>query len=294
MDYGALFSRAWQVIWNNKFLIVLGILVVLTSASGNSGTQGSLPSLRGGDQGNGAAPFYYQPPDLDIGGGLEIAIIVLIALVILALVAAFWVLSTIARGGLIYGANSVDLGGSSSFSQAFGQGWSRALRLIGIGVVPAISTLLLIILGGLSLLGYTGVTLFDNARAAGANWLVVPVALLTCLLGTISLVLALLRNFAERACMLEDRGVFQSYRRAFEVLAKNFGSAIVLFILQIVVSLVIGAVLLLPGIFLALCCLLWPVLLLVQGTFAAYYSTLWTLAWSRWTTESEYPALTVA
>jgi hypothetical protein len=57
----------------------------------------------------------------------------------------------------------------------------------------------------------------------------------------------------------------------------------VLFLLQIAVSIVIGLVLLVPGIVIALCCLLWPVLLLVQGGFTAFYSTLWTLAWNQWT-----------
>jgi len=33
----------------------------------------------------------------------------------------------------------------------------------------------------------------------------------------------------------------------------------------------------------ALCCVLWPVLLLVQGAIASYFSTLWTLAWREWT-----------
>jgi len=34
-----------------------------------------------------------------------------------------------------------------------------------------------------------------------------------------------------------------------------------------------------------LCCVLWPVLLAVQGTVKGYFSTLWTLAWGVWTRE---------
>jgi hypothetical protein len=97
------------------------------------------------------------------------------------------------------------------------------------------------------------------------------------------LVLSLLRTFANRACMLEDLGVIKSYRRGFEVLAENLGPAIVLFLIQIAISIGIWIVLLLPGILIALCCFLWPLLLLIQGTFAAWYSTLWTLAWNQWT-----------
>ena len=35
MDYGKLFTRAWDTLWKNAFLILLGVLAVL--GSGNSG-----------------------------------------------------------------------------------------------------------------------------------------------------------------------------------------------------------------------------------------------------------------
>ncbi len=82
-----------------------------------------------------------------------------------------------------------------------------------------------------------------------------------------------------RACVLEDLGVVASYRRGFEVLAGNLGTALILFLIQIAVSIGLFIVMILPGILMVLCCLLWPVLILVQGAFSAYISTLWTLAW---------------
>jgi hypothetical protein len=30
-------------------------------------------------------------------------------------------------------------------------------------------------------------------------------------------------------------------------------------------------------------CLLWPLMLLVEGAITAYFSTVWTLAWREWT-----------
>ena len=49
----------------------------------------------------------------------------------------------------------------------------------------------------------------------------------------------------------------------------------------LVVIAIIGvlAALLLP----ALCCVLWPLLLMAQGMAAALFSTMWTLAWRWWT-----------
>ena len=110
-----------------------------------------------------------------------------------------------------------------------------------------------------------------------------PVIILGFILLPITLILSLLRNFANRACMLEDLGVLEAYRRGFEVLGDNFGPAVVVFLIQIALSIGIGVMMLIPGILIALCCLLWPLLLLVQGAFSAYYSTLWTLAWREWT-----------
>jgi hypothetical protein len=156
---------------------------------------------------------------------------------------------------------------------------------VGIGILPAIPGFLLFILGAGAAAAYFGVARVTagNAplpyRSAGVG----IVAVLACLLVPIALLLGLLRTFANRACMLEDAGVFAAYRRGFSVLTRNFGPALVLFLIQIAVSVGIGIAMILPGIVMALCCLLWPLLILIQGAIAAYFSTLWTLAWRQWT-----------
>jgi hypothetical protein len=83
--------------------------------------------------------------------------------------------------------------------------------------------------------------------------------------------------------MLEDLGVIASYRRGLNVLVENIGPALILFLLQIVIGAVLAVMLFLPGLIMVLCCILWPVLLLLRGAIAAYFSTMWTLAWREWT-----------
>ena len=124
----------------------------------------------------------------------------------------------------------------------------------------------------------TGRTPFPPTGAA-----VRILALLACILVHIALVLSLLRTFANRACMLEDMSVFAAYKRGTSVLFDNIGPALVLFLIQVAISIGIGIGMILPGIVMVLCCLLWPLLILIQGTIAAYFSTLWTLAWREWT-----------
>jgi hypothetical protein len=231
----------------------------------------------------------WDVPDLGRDFGVpEAAIIVLVLLLAsLALVVgiAIWIVSTIARGGLIAGASTIDAGGSSTFAQAWSAGWHKGWRLVGIGIVPAIPGFILVLAGlgaagvFFALYGFLGEGV-SYAPGAGMGVLFVALA---CVLIPISLVLGLLRTFANRACMLDDLGVIASYRRGFNVLLENIGPALILFLLQIVISAVLGVFMFLPGIVMVLCCILWPVLLAIQGTVASYFSTMWTLAWREWT-----------
>ena len=286
MDYGKYLGRAWNIIWGHKFLILLGVLVALGGAGGggNASANASLPR---GDVNN--FDFDFRPPDLGEELGLPAGLIMVgaIALIGIALIVgiALWALSTIARGGLVAGASAIDAGSTSGFGQAFRAGWQKGWTLVGIGIVPAIPGFILVLLGIVGPVGYLGLAQLNagnaplppNAAVAGI------VAALACLLVPIAVVLSLLRTFANRACMLEDLGVFASYRRGVEVLLENIGPALVLFLLQATISIGLAIALFLPQIVMALCCVLWPVLLLVQGAVASYFSTLWTLAWREWT-----------
>lgn len=277
MNYGNLFSRAWKLIWDNKALILLGMLAVLSGIGGGSGgSQGIAPRS---DQ-----TQFQVPPQLNFdlrqpwqGFGLPgLAIAAVLIAVLFALV--LWMVGTIARGGLISGAVAADRGDHVQFIQAFRVGLDKGWRLIGIGLIPAAPVVLLVIsalfsAGIFQILNGNGI---DVPNAA-------PVLGISCLLIPLALGLSLLRSLANRACMLEDLSVWESYKRGFQVLGNNLGPAALLFMIQIAISLVMGLMLLAPLALSALCCLLWPVLWFVQGSFAAFYSTLWTLAWAQWT-----------
>ena len=279
MDYGKLLTRAWNIIWEHKFLILLGVLVALggTGGGGNVNLNVSLP--RGDVQ-----EFDFrlpQPEELGLPIGVAAAALVFIGIAIVVGI-VLWAVSTIARGGLIAGVNAIESGAPTDFGQAWRAGWEKKWPLLGIGVLPAIPGFII----GLGVAAaFVGLYLFKvemGPRLANIG-LVAPLVALACVLVPIAVVLSALRIFANRACMLEDLGVFASYRRGVEVLLANLGPALVLFLLQVAISIGLGIVLLVPGAVMALCCLLWPVLLLVQGAIASYFSTLWTLAWREWT-----------
>jgi hypothetical protein len=287
MQYGTVLSRAVNIVWENKFLIVLGILVALGSGWNSGGGGGD-----GNGNGNGQ-PFWEpgQMPDYaDEIAGLAIGFVVVLLCVALFIGIVIWVVSTIARGGLIAGVDTIESGAKSSFSQAWRAGWQKGWRLLGIGLLPAIPGFILFLGGLVALVGYGGFFAAfgqDFAAPVGAAGLGLTIALLVCIALPIILVLSILRNFAERACMLEDLGVIDSYRRGASVLMSNLGEAIILFLIQIAISIVFFILFFLPGLLIVLCCLLWPLLLVIQGAISAFISTVWTLAWRTWTGEPQ-------
>ncbi len=276
MEYGKLLSRSVNIVWQNKFLIIVGFLASLARWSSGGGGGGG----GGGGNGNGA-------PLEDEFVAMAAGLIVAVACVVLVLAIVIWAISAIARGGLIASVDAIESGEKSSFRQSWSAGWQRKWTLFGVGILPAIPGLILFVIGLMALGAYGGIfALFDQDFAqVGAAGLGITIALFACILLPIILVLSILRNFAERACMLENLGVVDSYRRGTKVLWSNLGEAIVLFLLQIAIFIVLGILLFLPSLVLILCCFLWPLLLLVQGAVSAFLSALWTLAWRSWTGE---------
>ena len=51
MAYGELLSRAWDIVWKHKFLILLGVLVAVGSGGGQASTGGSVVSNATSDSG---------------------------------------------------------------------------------------------------------------------------------------------------------------------------------------------------------------------------------------------------
>lgn len=296
MDYGEILSRSWNIIWTHKFLIILGVLVALGSGLGSGTSSGINFSF---DRDTGDMPFgpgpmprdRWQDADPFAGMALPIGLVLFLVVIGLAVALVVWVIATLARGGLIAGVGTLDAGGTSSFGQAWAAGWQRGWTLLGIGIVPALPALLLLLVAGLGLLGY-GVSAGMRAGVPRLGGLAAAFGLLACVAIPVALVLDLLRTFANRACMLEGLGVIDSYRRGLSVLGQNLGSALVLFLIQVALIIIMGILLFVPGALLALCCLFWPVLVLVQGAVTAYFSTMWTLAWRSWTAKAPTAAET--
>ncbi len=302
MDYGTLLRKAWDIIWKHKWLILLGVLVALGSgntppSSGGSDTgyqieqeeyegfnpsQGDFDPFRSLQEEFQRPEFEEAAPFLAVGAGIGVALMCLVAAVFVVL----WAVSTIARGGLVAGVNAIEARGASSFAEAWRAGWARGWRLLGISLLPALPILVMVITNAGLLGGFVNMTktLDEQAMLPAGIGLGATAFAILCVAGVTSLILGLLRTFAERACMLEDKGVFDSYSRGWQILRENVGEVLILFLIQIAINIALFLVLLGPGIIVALCaCVLWPVALLFSGVVEAYFSTMWTLGWRHWT-----------
>jgi len=285
MEYGKLFSRAWDIVWKYKFLIILGILAALTGGFG-SGAPGPSGAAFEGDQ-----PHFEF--DVPWGAGRHsLAPVWILVIVAMALVVglALWVGAPIARGGLVAGADAASREEPTSFGLAWRAGWERAWTLLGIGLIPAVVSLIPLVLAVLGWLAYASTPTMQMGAPMARNVLLLGSAV-ACLIVPVAIAFELLRALAERACMLEGLGVLASYGRAFRVVVDNLGSALVLFLLQIAVMVAAFILLVVPGIVLLLCCLFWPVIFILKGAVTAYFSTMWTLAWREWTGDA--PAATI-
>lgn len=309
MDYGDLLRRAWDIVWNNKWLIVLGIVVALTGSGSFGGGGGSSGyQFDDGDfdrdferefeeEFGEDFDFDFEGDQLPIFGGLALALA--IPLICLAVIVglALWALGMIARGALVNGASEIDAGRTSTLGDSWRAAWARGWRLIGIGILPAIPALVLLVIGAglgaafFSMRSFTG----DMFAGPGIGGLGVTFVAVGCLAALAAFVLGLLQTFAERAAMLENTTVFESYSRGWQVLRDNLGPAIVIFLIQIAIGFGIGILtLILAPLLICLCLIIIPVMLFVNGTVTAYFSTLWTLAWRRWTGRSGEPVVVEA
>jgi hypothetical protein len=290
MDYGQLISRAWEIVWNNKWLLVLGLVVALGSG-GSNGRNGFNYNYGGG---NGQQEF--QLDDLEnldeqdledfLNSALPIAgvtaaILIPICCLLVLIGVALWVAGTIAAGALIAGVDQIEKQGESRLADAWRPAWAKGWRLVGINLVAAIPVVVfLLVLAGMGFAAFeTASNVGGNAMGPAIGGLIALFAVLCCAFVLVSIAIGALLVFANRACMLEDTNVFGSYGRGWEVLRDNLGQAILIWLIQVAISIGIAMVTFLPG----LCCFLWPLMLAVSAAKETYFSTLWTLGWHQWT-----------
>ena len=237
MDYGKVLSRAWQITWRWKVLWILGFLSVLGQGWGGGGNPNYTISGEDWNQQYGV----HVPPAVW-------GILAAVGCVAILIAIALWVISVIARGGLIAGVQQVEDESSTRFGQAWRVGARRFWTLFGISILTALPTLIVVMIGifVLVLLIAGTVGAFDSAReAAGSVGIVASVlcgGALCCGGILLGIVLNQIRIYAERAAILEGMGWIDAFKRGWQVLKENFGPTLVFWLIFLVIGLILGTV----------------------------------------------------
>jgi hypothetical protein len=235
----------------------------------------------------------------------------------------FFFLGLMGKVGLIKGAGKADAGVES---MSFGELWTESLpyfwRMFGLSLIIGLPSFILVVilLVGLGLGAYTAITgsVSQGGLIAMFAGLVGVFVLLICCLSLIMLVVGLIVEQSYNAIVLEDRGLFESLGRGWEVFSKNWLSVVVVGLVQWVMALVIGIVefivdliLAIPliivviltvssnaqlatdtgkgaliALILTICCtlvILVPLSLLLGGVQNTYFQSVWTLTYRRLT-----------
>ncbi|WP_420627912.1 DUF7544 domain-containing protein [Candidatus Leptofilum sp.] len=246
MDFGKLFRRGWEVVWQNKFLFILGFLAALGGSGG--GSSGGNFNYNIPSSSTSTEPF---PPEIidqfnsfwaDFGG-----LVLGLGCFLFILGIVFWLIRLAAQGGLIEAVDRIEAGEKMSFGSAFSAGVARIGGLVGLNLLLNLPFILfgLVIGGGFAFVGFS---LFQEggnmteAMAGTISILAICGGLLACLLVPLGLIVTFLQPFAQRGLVIKQLGVMDSIRHGWDVLRQNLGDILLLGIAFFVLGILVGFV----------------------------------------------------
>lgn len=309
MDFGEILSKAWKTIWKNKVLWIFGILAGC-GANGGSSSSGGNGSI------NQSNSSWGDPSDVFPQAGqffnnmehyfenIQEGTIILLVIggIVLSLIIAVLVLfiSSIGKAGLIYGAAKADEMDEDTeklnFKQVWNGGkpyfWRIVLLSLLIGAASIVMVLLLVAPAVLLSVLTLGIGLFC----------IIP---LICIMVPVFWMVSILIEQATVAIVVEDLGVIDSIKRAWQIVVQeNLGSYAILGLILGIGGAIVGFIFALP-LFLTMIpivggliagegairagviaggiifLLYLPVLVILTGILQAYIGSAWTLAFRR-------------
>jgi hypothetical protein len=304
--FGEVLTRAWQIIWQNKVLWIFGIMA--SCARGNGGGNGGGGNSGGYQSDPGDVPFSEDQLERSMtqfGQYLteNIWIIIAVAVFIILLSLVFYFLGMMGRVGLIQGTYKVENGAATL---AFGEVWSESLpyfwRVLGLNFLIGLALFIIFV-----------PFIFLGIVTAGIGFLcIIP---LICILIPLGLILNVVIDQAQAAIVIENLGMWEGFKRGWEIVKSNIGVMIVMALILIiggavlsfiislpiilaVIPLVIGASSLdesLTPLYIAIaCCAAYlPVIIFLNGILTAYIQSAWTLTYLRLTKPKEENAIII-
>jgi hypothetical protein len=313
VNYGDLIKDAFWLTLRNRYLWFFGFFAGGTSTGANfnvpSGGSGGIDNEDCGDPGGSGFWGQMSAQDFDPGQlmadnlALILGIIALVVLVVLF----FIVMTLISQGALAESVAAIDRNESRRFSSSFRAGLSNFWRVLGYYLLFILITLGLLLLIGIPIaLLVAGV--FAGTESTGVQ---VATVILTVLVGIVLLIvvfipLSIIGQFALREVVVGRAGVVHSVGGGYRLFRRNLGRSLLVWLIQVALSigtgivllivlLVLGFILFLPTIILAVAgyttaaivagivavLILLPLLIVASGALGTFNHSYWTLAYLR-------------
>ncbi len=322
MDYGEVLSKSWKILWKFKVLWIFGILAGCgTSHGGNFNFNSNFRT-----NGNGfSSPTPNLPPALldplyrfarlfeNPTFIWEFVGIVVAVVCIIVIVEIF--IGTMGRIGLIEGSAEADKGAEKL---TFGRLWKESLpyfwRVFWLSLLlgtPFVFAIIAMVAGVLVILIPMGTPASISNSYANLPFVLLLLAMFCvffCVILILSIIVGLISVQAERAIVLEDKSILDGFRRGWEVLTKNLGPILIIWLITVVIGIVVAIVITLPLIivlvplifafianmnsvsfsltpwlvvFACIICIYAPISWFLNGLVMAYVQAVWTLTYIR-------------
>jgi len=231
--YSNLFIKALKLLWNNKYLLVLGLFGSIGKSIGSIfqiWIVGRLPTLESLVSQPGA--LAYQIENLV---SRPLAWFMWRGVNLFFLSIAFWLIVTLAEGALINAVANIESGHRIVSHQAIRSGWKFLGRFVGIDTLiffPLFLTFLILMflifgfLGGSAVYTFKGAS-FESVVSLLAFGLVCLIPLF-CLLFPISFLTAVFRTLAFRDTVIRDAGVRDSIHHTWRIIRQHTGKLFIL------------------------------------------------------------------
>ncbi len=319
MDFGEVVSKAWKITWKFKVLWIFGMLASCGTRNGANFNFNN--TYRTGNNFSGPAPML-PPAILNWFNQFarsfdnpqfvwEFVAAILAVICVIGIVE--YVLSAIGRIGLIKGIEEADEGAEKL---NFGGLWSRSMpffwRIFWLSILIGLPFLILFVVIAIGFL-LAFIPLIDNKSAvAGATFLaLLPVlCVLFCVIFILAILVGFVLRMAENAIVVEDLPILGGVQRGWDVLVKNPGPILIIWLITAVIGFVAGIVIALPLLivlvplvfafitnansanfsfapwliaFVCIICAYIPISWLARGILATYIQSVWTLTYLRLT-----------
>jgi hypothetical protein len=240
----------------------------------------------GGGEGFVRLPDRFKIPITDFFEGISLSIIILLVLAGLVVFLIYLILNIISQGGLIHCVSRIERGENSTLRDGWNVGVKNFWRILGIGIM-----ILIFVLGSIVITFGPFVLLLIVNKTIGLLSLIIFIPLFLVLL----IPIIFIELYANRVCIIEGKGIFDSIVGGWEMLKSNLGKSLVLALIGIVSTIVYVIGFLIVGLFLAIPFIVLGIiklflgialgvsvgliyLAIASGIWGTYIDTFWTLA----------------